>query len=77
VRNTLIHNWSRSVLTHQIESSLYQREGKSANNFTIALPTPQSDLTRQILKDPYIFDFLTMTKEYDERDLEKGLIEHR
>jgi predicted nuclease of restriction endonuclease-like (RecB) superfamily len=76
VQNTLIHNWSRSVLVHQIESGLYQREGKSVNNFAITLPKPQSDLARETLKDPYIFDFLSMTKKYNERDLEKGLIDH-
>ena len=76
VQSTILHNWSRSVLVHQIESRLYKREGKSVNNFTVTLPKEQSDLARQTLKDPYIFDFLSMTKEYTERDLEKGLIEH-
>lgn len=46
------------------------------NNFAVTLPKPQSDLAKQTLKDPYIFDFLRMTKEYDESDLEKGLIAH-
>ena len=76
VQNTQTHNWSRSVLVHQIESGLYRREGKSVNNFAVTLPKPQSDLALQTLKDPYIFDFLSMTKEYSERDLEKGLINH-
>lgn len=75
-RNTIEHGWSRSVLTHQIESNLWQREGKALSNFTQALPSPQSDLAHQTLKDPYIFDFLRLTKDYDERDLEQGLIEH-
>jgi predicted nuclease of restriction endonuclease-like (RecB) superfamily len=76
VQNTLAHNWSRSVLVHQIESGFYQREGRSVTNFAVALPKTQSDLAKQVLKDPYIFDFLSMTKEYNERDLEKSLIEH-
>ena len=76
VQNTQVHNWSRSVLVHQIESGLYQREGRSVTNFAVALPKPQSDLAKQTLKDPYIFDFLSMTSEYNERDLEKSLIEH-
>ena len=76
VRNTIAHNWSRSVLVHQIESGLYRREGKAVSNFADALPAPQSDLARQTLKDPYIFDFLTMSKDYDERELEKSLVEH-
>lgn len=76
VQSTQTHNWSRSVLVHQIESGLYRREGRSVNNFAVTLPKPQSDLALQTLKDPYIFDFLSMTKEYSERDLEKGLINH-
>ena len=76
VQSTQTHNWSRSILVHQIENGLYRREGKSVNNFAATLPKPQSDLALQTLKDPYIFDFLGMTKEYNERDLEKGLISH-
>lgn len=76
VQNTLEYNWSRSVLVHQIESGLYKREGKVINNFSVTLPAPQSDLARQTLKDPYIFDFLSMTKDYNERELEKELIRH-
>ena len=76
VQNTIHYNWSRAVLVHQIESKLYQREGKALNNFALTLPKPQSDLAQQTLKDPYIFDFLHLTKDYTERDLENGLIEH-
>ncbi len=76
VHNTKLHSWSRSILTHQIESGLWQREGKSITNFTETLPAPQSDLAQQTLKDPYIFDFLTMTKEYNERELELELTKH-
>ena len=76
VNNTSTYGWSRSVLTHQIESKLWQREGKALTNFTHSLPSSQSDLALQTLKDPYIFDFLRLTKGYDERDLEQGLIEH-
>jgi len=76
VRNTLLYNWSRSVLVHHIESHLYEREGKAVTNFTSTLPKPQSDLAVQTLKDPYIFDFLSMTKDYSEHDLEKVLVDH-
>ena len=76
VQKTVVHNWSRSVLVHQIESKLYKREGKAISNFSLTLPKPQSDLAHQTLKDPYIFDFLSMSADYDERDLEKGLIDH-
>jgi len=76
VQNTIKHGWSRSILTHQIESGLWQREGQAINNFTGTLPAAQSDLARQTLKDPYIFDFLTLSKEHSEKELEQGLIEH-
>ena len=60
----------------QIESGLYRRQGKSITNFQATLPKPQSDLARQIIKDPYNFDFLTLTNEAQERDLERGLLAH-
>ena len=55
VKNTIQYGWSRSVLTHQIESKLWQREGKALTNFTQSLPAPQSDLAHQTLKDPLYF----------------------
>lgn len=76
VRNTVAYGWSRAVLVHQIESGLWQREGKAITNFSQTLPAVQSDLARQTLKDPYVFDFLTLTKEHDERELEQNLTQH-
>ncbi|MCP3939890.1 MAG: DUF1016 domain-containing protein [Desulfobacteraceae bacterium] len=76
VNKTIEHNWSRNVLTHQIESGLYHREGKAITNFTDTLPSPQSDLAQQLIKDPYTFDFLMLTGDYNERELEKALIDH-
>ncbi len=76
VNKTIEHNWSRNVLTHQIESGLYEREGKAVTNFAETLPAPQSDLAQQLIKDPYNFDFLTLTKDYNERELEKALTDH-
>lgn len=73
---TLEHGWSRAVLTVQIESELYHRQGKAITNFSAQLPAPQSDLAQQSLKDPYLFDFLTLHEEAVERDLERGLIDH-
>jgi len=70
------HGWSRNVLVHQIESNLYARMGKAITNFERALPAPQSDLAHQILKDPYNFVFLELHKDAEERDLERGLINH-
>ncbi len=76
VQQTIQNNWSRAVLTHHIETRLYQREGKAVTNFKATLPAPQSDLARQILKDPYNFDFLVLRKKHDEKELEDALIEH-
>lgn len=76
VQQTQAHGWSRAVLTHQIESGLWQREGKAITNFTQTLLAPQSDLAAQMLKDPYVFDFLSLTPEHNERELERALIDH-
>ncbi|BCD99230.1 PDDEXK nuclease domain-containing protein [Marinagarivorans cellulosilyticus] len=74
--STLQYGWSRNVLIHQIESGLYQREGKAITNFEQTLPPLQSDLAQQSLKDPYVFDFLSLTDNYNERELEKSLVKH-
>ena len=76
IQQTIENGWSRAVLEHQIESNLYQRQGKAITNFDQALPKPQSDLAQQILKSPYNFDFLSLGKEAQERDLERALIAH-
>lgn len=73
---TIEHGWSRSMLTIWIENDLYNREGKAITNFKAALPAPQSDLAQQSLKNPYIFDFLTLHQEHLEKDLEDGLVKH-
>lgn len=76
VQATAKNNWSRSVLTHQIEGNLFEREGKAITNFQSTLPAPQSDLAIQTLKDPYIFDFMTIRQQHDEKELENALISH-
>jgi predicted nuclease of restriction endonuclease-like (RecB) superfamily len=75
-RKTLEHGWSRAVLTVQIEMKLHERSGKAITNFDLTLPPPQSDLAREALKDPYTFDFLSLSEVAHERDLERGLVEH-
>ena len=70
------NGWSRNVLVMQIEGGLHRRQGKAVTNFQATLPQPQSDLAQQLLKDPYNFDFLTLTNEAQERDLERGLLAH-
>ena len=74
VQKTMDNNWSRNVLEHEIDSDLYERQGKAISNFQVKLPVPQSDLAEQTLKDPYNFDFLTLREEYDEKELEDALV---
>ena len=76
VNQTIENNWSRDVLDLQIKSNLYERQGKSINNFKNTMPEPFSDLANQMLKDPYIFNFLSLDVNYRERDIEKQLVEH-
>ncbi len=60
----------------QIQSKLYQRSGKTINNFDMTLAGPQADLAKETLKNPYNFDFLMLGKDAHERDLEQALINH-
>ncbi|CAE6804616.1 PDDEXK nuclease domain-containing protein [Paraburkholderia nemoris] len=73
---TLEHGWSRQVLTMQIETAAYTRAGSAVTNFRETLPPQQSDLARDALKDPYIFDFLGLTEDAQERDIEQALTRH-
>lgn len=75
VQKTIDNGWSRVVLVHQMESDLYERDGKAITNFDQKLPQPQSDLAKATLKDPYIFDFLTLTDQHNEKELEDALTE--
>lgn len=70
------HNWSRNILVMQIETRLLERSGKAVSNFENHLPKPQSDLARESLKDPYRFDFLGLTDEAQEREIENALVRH-
>jgi predicted nuclease of restriction endonuclease-like (RecB) superfamily len=77
IQQTIQHGWSRSVLTQRVESGLYRRQGEGVlTNFNQTLPQPQSDLAQQILRDPYNFDFLSLSNEAQERELETALIRH-
>jgi predicted nuclease of restriction endonuclease-like (RecB) superfamily len=73
---TIENGWSRNVLLHWLGSKLHQRAGKSTTNFQATLPSPQSDLAHQTLKDPYNFDFLTLREKHDEQELESALLDH-
>lgn len=68
--------WARNVLTLQIETDLYNRQGKAITNFKDKLPSPQSELAQHTLKDPYVFDLMSIGKDAMEREIEKGLVAH-
>lgn len=76
INQTIENGWSRDVLALQIKSDLFARQGAAISNFKNTLPEPQSDLAQQTIKDPYSFDFLTMTRPFNERDIENQLVEH-
>ena len=76
LRAALEHGWSQNVLVHMISGQLHEREGKALTNFQRTLPPPGSNMAEQILRDPYNFDFLTLTEPFAERELEKGLLAH-
>lgn len=76
MRASVENGWSRNILLMQIESAAHTRQGTAASNFALRLPAPDSDLVQQTLKDPYLFDFLTLQEPFHERELETGLIAH-
>ncbi|HEV7588327.1 MAG TPA: PDDEXK nuclease domain-containing protein, partial [Longimicrobium sp.] len=73
-RKTVEHGWSRSVLLHQIDTRLHARSGRAVTNFDRALPEGQTDLVRELLKDPYHFEFLQLGPALQERELERALL---
>lgn len=73
INKTVEGNWSRKRMDDEIASNLYASQGTSLNNFSDRLPQPQGNLANEILKDPYRFDFLSMTKGYSEKQLEDAL----
>ena len=76
VHKIVENNWSRAVLEYQIESNLYDRQGKAVTNFSLTMPAPQSDLANELMKDPYNFAFICMAEKVRETDLEKALVQH-
>lgn len=73
LEKTVENGWSRAMLLHFLDCDLYECHGKAVNNFNRFLPEVQSDLAREVTKDPYNFDFLTLTEDYHERELEDAL----
>ncbi|MGR7921609.1 PDDEXK nuclease domain-containing protein [Zobellella denitrificans] len=75
-RRALEHGWSRNVLNIHIERRLLEREGQAVGNFSNSLSSPHSDLAHESLKDPYLFDFLGIGKEANERAIEDAIVGH-
>lgn len=74
VRKVIQNSWGRNVLLNFLDTDLYEREGKAVTNFGKTLPSLQSDLAQQVTKDPYVFNFFSMTEAYNERELEDALV---
>jgi len=76
LQQTTENNWSRAILTLQIEQDLYSRQGKAITNFHQTLPEKQALMAGQMLKDPYNFGFLMLENKVQELDIERQLTEH-
>ncbi len=76
ILQTIEHGWSRNMLLNMISTDLYESQGSKTNNFPTTLPALESDYAREIIKDPYHFDFLTLTEDYKEKDLQHALEEN-
>ena len=76
VAKAIENGWSRNVMWHHISTALHQRAGNAVTNFEQRLPAPDSELARQTLKDPYLFDFLGVSEEAHERDVEAAMTRH-
>ncbi len=71
------NGWSHTVLEHQIDSGVYERQvlAEKLTNFNEKLPLPQSELARNIMKDPYIFELEGIKDDYIEKDIENAMLE--
>ncbi|MEI6048043.1 MAG: PDDEXK nuclease domain-containing protein [Bacteroidota bacterium] len=76
MQQTITNGWSRDTLVDMIKSNLHLRQGNAITNFDRTLPVPQSELAKQMLKDPYIFDFMTLATPFSERELDLELVKH-
>ena len=74
IQQSAEHGWSRNVLAHHIDTQLFHRKGNAVTNFKTTLPALDSDLATDVLKDPYVFDFITTSDENKERHLQQALL---
>lgn len=76
IQQIIVEGWTRDTLISQIKNKWYNRQGQVINNFENTLPKPNSQYAQELLKDPYVFDFLTLAEPFNERELETELIKH-
>ena len=76
VQKAIAENWSRATLEVHIKNRLHERQGKAVTNFAARLPAPTSALAQETLKDPYLFDFLSLGEDAQEREIENALMQH-
>lgn len=76
VQKAIAENWSRATLEVHIKNRLHERQGKAVTNFAARLPAPTSALAQETLKDPYLFDFLSLGEDAQEREIENALVQH-
>ena len=76
IRKTIECNWSRAVLMNFLDTDLFERQGQAITNFQYSLPKENCDLARELTKDPYNFDFLTITNGYNEKELKDALMDN-
>lgn len=76
VRKTIENSWSRAVLLNFLDTDLYERQGKAITNFSQTLSAVEGELAQAITKDPYNFDFLTLTEKYGEKELKDALMDN-
>jgi predicted nuclease of restriction endonuclease-like (RecB) superfamily len=75
-QKAIANGWSRNVMVYQIDSKLYQRQGKAITNFEQTLPNPQSELAQGLLKSEYNLEFLNIQEQVLERELERAILGH-
>lgn len=73
ISKTKENGWSRAMLINMMDTKLFETRGNTINNFALTLPDNESECAKEILKDEYKFDFLSMSEKYEEKDLHKGL----
>lgn len=76
LKQAIVQGWSRTTLEIHIKNRLHERQGQAVTNFAARLPAPTSALAQETLKDPYLFDFLSLGEDAQEREIENALMQH-